>query len=354
MVTLFFYFYQMERRYQLPQIQRPQVEDEPRITPGRLSTYPEDMKMMGNVVLNKKKDIKFSRNAAHPEGARRIAQSKGWTHQVADINDDGEDDIVLFNKRGQPVYINGYSLKPSEHKIRQEYFNYPINDRVAGGGYKSFKKSRRDDADFRTRQQEWLAGYAKILPAPRRRADAHPDGSVYKRFTARMKTAIDAYIARVYTNPPRVNVMKKVIPWPSVLAYFYLNSILDYYWRNDSFTREKDAIRRKTDNPVTRCDMFKKVLSKNAAIVENALTDDVLDRFVASFGDAGIEEILSDIGINYRDIYEEATLPTDEDDLTPEFKGAIAFDKERISNSILQSKEQCINGIFGDNEEEDE
>ena len=346
MVTLFFYFYQMERRYQLPQIQGPQGQEE-EMDPRRLSTYPKDMKMLGGVVLNKKKDIKFSRNAAHPEGAERMAQRKGWTCQVDDINNDHVDDIVLFDKRGHPVYINGYSLKPSEHMIRKEYFAHPINERVAGGGYKAYKKAMRDDVDFRTGQQEWLAGYAKILPAPRRRPNANPAGSVYQRFTARMKAAIDGYIARTYIDPPRVNVMKKVIPWPSVLAYFYLNIILNGLWRNESFRREK-AVIRKTTNPSTRCEMFKKVLTKNAAIVEHELNDATLDAIVADYTDENIADLLDSIDINHDDIYAEDTLPTDTDDLTPEFKGAIAFDKERISNSILQSKERCIHGIFSE------
>ena len=166
--------------------------------PRQLITYPAAMKMLGGVVLNTKKDIKWNRNASHPDGAQRIARSKGWTCQIADINNDDQDDIVLLNKRGKPAMINGYSLKKSEHKIRQKYFDEPINTRVQYGGYKSYKRDMRDDNDLRLEMDAWPAAYARIPPVPRRRPNANPDGTVYQRFIARMRPRIESYIERKY------------------------------------------------------------------------------------------------------------------------------------------------------------
>ena len=166
--------------------------------PRQLITYPAAMKMLGGVVLNTKKDIKWNRNASHPDGAQRIARSKGWTCQIADINNDDQDDIVLLNKRGKPAMINGYSLKKSEHKIRQKYFDEPINTRVQYGGYKSYKRDMRDDNALRLEMDAWAAAYARIPPTPRRRPNANPDGTVYQRFIARMRPRIESYIERKY------------------------------------------------------------------------------------------------------------------------------------------------------------
>ena len=319
--------------------------------PRQLITYPAAMKMLGGVVLNTKKDIKFNRNASHRAGAERIARSKGWTCQIADINNDDEDDIVLFNKRGKPAMINGYSLKRSEHKIRQKYFDKPINERVQIGGYKSYKRGMRDDNDLRLEMEAWPAAYARIPPTPRRRPNANPEGTVYQRFIARMRPRIESYIEGKYSDtsddhPSLVESVKKIIPMSSVLAYFYIHGVISELWALPQCAVWRTTICSLTDNEFMRYDKFKKILSKNAAIIEGILTNEELDDIIAGYTDEEMENNLSVLGIAHDDIYQDGVLPVDGTEINPEFKNILAYEKERISEAILAAKEDTIESTF--------
>ena len=320
----------------------------------KLITYPAHMKMLGGTVLNTKKDIKFNRNASYPKGAQRYAAARGWTCQIEDINNDKEDDIVLFDKKGNPVLINGYSLKPSEHKLRQKFFEYPINKRVEYGGYNQYKREMRGNPELEAEMQGWATGYAKLRKPARKREDANPEGTLYKRFCVRVKNILDDYIARRYAaagddHPSLVGTLKKIIPYTSVQAYFYVDSLLSTLWDHDMCAAWRQEIVSKTNVPHTRCELFKRVLSKNARIVDTIATPEFLDELVADYTDDALERILSNFGIIHDDIYQEGIIPPDNADLsTPQNKGTIAFHKELISEALLNDKDRMINGIFKD------
>ena len=63
----------------------------------KLSTFPEPIRFIGDTVLNHKKDTeKFAKMHNLVLGPEE------------DINGDNIPDVVLYDKKGQPVLINGY------------------------------------------------------------------------------------------------------------------------------------------------------------------------------------------------------------------------------------------------------
>ena len=84
-----------------------------------------------NIILNHKKEIKKIPAAMTLEGAKRYAKSlgNGYRADSFDLNPgDGlhENEIVVYNKAGMPVIINGYKIANSDFAYRNAYLTqYP-------------------------------------------------------------------------------------------------------------------------------------------------------------------------------------------------------------------------------------
>ena len=95
-----------------------------------------------NIILNYKKDIKFAPSAETYEGAEKYAKSHGLriAPKDLDINHDGINDVVFYDKAGYPVVINGYHLKPSQAPFRMMYKkdNPDPVSRATIGGFKGY------------------------------------------------------------------------------------------------------------------------------------------------------------------------------------------------------------------------
>ena len=91
-------------------------------TKTKLSTFPFPMQQIGDVVLNGKKDIKFHRGAENRVGAAKFARQHNLVlgPPDEDINGDKIPDVVLYDKNGNPVLINGYGATPSKSPYRNK------------------------------------------------------------------------------------------------------------------------------------------------------------------------------------------------------------------------------------------
>ena len=76
-----------------------------------------------NILLNAKKDITRIEGLDDYENATKYAQKHGYriTKREADINHDGVNDVVLYDKKGNPIIVNGYKLSPSKQPLRKLY-----------------------------------------------------------------------------------------------------------------------------------------------------------------------------------------------------------------------------------------
>ena len=88
----------------------------------KLSTFPGTIRFIGDTVLNHKKDIKFHTAAETEAGAEKFAKMHNLVlGPEEDINGDDIPDVVLNDKKGQPVLINGYGVIPSMLRYRVKF-----------------------------------------------------------------------------------------------------------------------------------------------------------------------------------------------------------------------------------------
>ncbi len=121
------------------------VDIRPKQRTVKLSSRDNDLALQDkliDIILNHKKDIRFAPSAEYRAGAERYAKANNLTlgPEGEDINDDGVKDVILYNKAGVPVVINGYHVKPSKMPFRKMYKEaYPkATDRLAVGGYDGY------------------------------------------------------------------------------------------------------------------------------------------------------------------------------------------------------------------------
>ena len=97
--------------------------------------YEPGMKELADIVAGLYKDVKLMKECSWLGGAQKFASKhKGWTATNEDITGprgvpDGVDEILIRDKKGNIRVVNGYTLKPSHHALRQAYYSeVPRND----------------------------------------------------------------------------------------------------------------------------------------------------------------------------------------------------------------------------------
>lgn len=76
-----------------------------------------------NLILNHKVEMQKVPIASSMSTAGPWAQKRGMRAAAQDLNGDGDPEVVVYNKSGKPVIINGYKLKGSDFAVRKKYYD---------------------------------------------------------------------------------------------------------------------------------------------------------------------------------------------------------------------------------------
>ena len=292
-------------------------------------------KDLAGIVLNDKYDIRYSAAAGTPSTAVAFAKKKRLKAKLdQDINQDGVDDIILYDVNGNPVYINGYHFRPSEFLLRKEYDErFPNKEhRVRIGGYSGFKKGFHTAFNPEARQ-EYLARVndARYLDAhhnskyliPKAR-QPRANASLYQKFSKEIVPHITRFIKHyVLSVNPNKSHATSCLPVMEITSILYIKVILTELWNrmdaDANLAQIKNHIKEANADPVARYNALKSVLSSKRY-------KDIVDAF---------------IGSHWQTIFE---LVMDERELSELFKGA-GFTPELIANNQIMPDDTQIKNM---------
>ena len=150
-----------------------------------------------NVILNHKKEIKKV-PANTLKQAQRYANrlGEGYRAELRDMNPgDGlnEQEVVVFNRAGQPVAINGYKLTPSRYPYRRDY----VGEGEKYGGF--YDLDGDGTPDKRASKREWFDSKYGFKPG----ANPWDDGTLAQENVPQFNSYADVGYARL--AKPRAN-----------------------------------------------------------------------------------------------------------------------------------------------------
>ena len=320
-----------------------------------------------NLILNHKKDIKFAPSCETYEGAKRYAKAHGLrpADENIDINHDGIKDVVLYNKAGYPVMINGYYLAPSKAPFRQMYreANPTPVERANIGGFKGYMndlwgvQGGFDEAGERTvvhDMQNLPDGFAnlrdqgwRLPPAPRKQLSFHQ---------LCMRTLGESF--RMYTDQEIFNTHRYLIsllPRLSVLALEYTD-IVDRSFINANPAFKESILQEATRRNKNPWDVYQEEKKRHKAHFKA-----YMQNYMQAIIDVCAQpEIFNEVfsAIKFGDFMNDENLPTQEqyNEMVEEAKinhdakvqlADIRFSlKTELEERVAAAKDDLINDIF--------
>ncbi len=276
---------------------------------------------MLNLILNHKKEIQKIPSCTTLRGAQAWCDKRpgsGFRAHMADIGGDPENEVVVYDKAGKPVIINGYRIKPSDYGIRKLYReavdkdpeamigtsmrewvtnqawttheaddnkwdlqvtqNKEVYDRMKGWGYRMPSKPKAQATPYSI--------FSKLIAPLVKNVFNHSIlyNSLASRFGIKMNSGIDN---QVFIN--------KIVSPISVYRFLYLRLVEQkYFWsltetpatkaintfeKFKKYTKaNKDTFRRWFLNNIMsgdRKEVFKKAWVSEATILTNLIKDDI-------------------------------------------------------------------------------
>lgn len=314
-----------------------------------------------DILINAKKDIERVRSCESIEGAKKYAEQNDLyfydgKEEPVDINGDGVPEIVLVNRRGEPVVVNGHRLKPSKFPFKLQYNQLSDEERARYYGYNDWVECGAYGAadEFDDNGNRHVEYDAKNLPgnwAELKAAGYRPPAAPRKALTARqMQTSeLNACFNVFYDSVPELEDykwMKSVMPRMKIISMAYMN-IIDRWLLDTMDAAQKQKILTMAGGNALKaydlyCD-FKREMSKdlnkymkdNKELITQMIDDNFGSTYMAIFNEMKIPDML-------------ATAPKD-DDITytdRDSKALVQSHKAGLKRELNIAADQCKEGLI--------
>ena len=210
---------------------------------------------MINMIVNHKMELQKIPQCSSEAGAQAWATKRGLRAGTQDFDGDGIQEIVVYNKAGQPMIINGYKPKASDFAMRNAYWteNNTYEKRLDAGPMREWisnkaydVKEHEDNPWKRTiTTTEWGSklkefGY-KMPTKPKKQFSVF---SVFSKLIA-------PYVRRFFENgalvrllgdesgPSCATLLKKIISPISMYRMLFMKCVERYYFYHLMHTNDK-------------------------------------------------------------------------------------------------------------------
>ena len=227
-----------------------QTLDDQRPTGRRGQEYGEKTKnlydSMINMIVNHKMELQKIPQCSALASAQTWAARRGLRAGTEDFDGDGINEIVVYNKAGQPMIINGYRPKPSDYAMRNAYWeaNPTPESRIEAGPMrewiteKAYKvEPHRDNMWKRTiTTTEWgekLKGFGYKMPTKPKKSF-----SVFSVFSKLIAPYVRTFCnSELLTKllgdecgPNCAKILKKLISPISMYRMLFMKCVERYYF----------------------------------------------------------------------------------------------------------------------------
>ena len=270
-----------------------------------------------DILLNAKRDIDRVPSCLTLDGAERYANAHdlyfyGGEKKAVDYNDDGVDEIVLVNRQGQPVVVNGYKLSHSDLPFKREYYStYNTPDkRAAIGGYQGFLREKYGaDAEFgedgtrnvkfntKNPPKDWdtLKRKGWILPsAPRNKLTINQ----------RCNKIIQNHLTALLDNHPEIGKLKRpwikgVIPRMKIVCLAFTCLVDSVLWKRLDEDQRQMIINHGGGDQKRIMEEYAAYKAENKDGVDGYIKNNLesLLKYVDQNADEVLKRILGDIGL---------------------------------------------------------